>query len=202
MKKILFLYLCAVMTLVNGCGVIDLGRKTVGLAGDTIVFAGKVVTTTVKTTGAVLKTTGDVAGAGVRLLSGSKTIALERVGSSYFVEAVINGKHKARLMIDTGSSSVLISPKLAREMGLKLSSGGYHGSTATLADGSSVASFSTILEELKIGRASVDNVMANVIQTNSTQHFDGLLGMSFLRNFNFTIDTEKHLLILKDKAPG
>lgn len=167
-------------------------------AGDTVVFAGKVVTTTVKTTGSVLMTTGEVAGAGIRYFTGSRTVDLEQIGNSYFLKATINGKHKAKLMLDTGSSSVLISPAFAEKIGLKLSQCG--GMSSTLADGSSIASQSAVLDTVKVGSVSVDKVSANVISTSKTQNYDGLLGMSFLQNFIFTIDTEKKQLILKHKS--
>lgn len=193
-----FIISCLVLILASGCGIIDFGKKTVELTGETIVLAGKVVATTVKTTGSVLMTTGEVAGAGIRYFSGKRTVALERVGNSYFVEALINGKYKARLMLDTGASSVLISPELAAQMGLKFSS--CQGMSSTLADGSSVPSQSTILDKIKVGSVSVEMVSAHVIASSQVRSYDGLLGMSFLQNFIFTIDSEKNLLILKHKA--
>jgi clan AA aspartic protease (TIGR02281 family) len=198
MRLLQFTIICFFLTLLSGCGILDFGMKTVELAGDTVVFAGKVVVTTVKTTGSVLMTTGRVAGAGIRYFSGKRTVKLEKVGNSYFIEAVINGKHKARLMLDTGATSVLISPDFANKIGLKLS--GCGGMSSTLADGSSVLSQSTILDKVKVGSVSVEKVSAHVIGTSNVQHYDGLLGMSFLNNFIFTIDTENNLLILKHKA--
>lgn len=198
MKILHFISICLILNLVSGCAVLDFGKKTVGLAADTVVFAGKVVTTTVKTTGAVIMTTGEVAGAGIRYFSGSRTIELEKVGNSYFIEAMINGRHKARLMLDTGASSVLLSPAFAKKIGLKLS--GCGGMSSTLADGSSVSSQSTTLDKVKVGSVSANKVSAHVIGTSTVQNYDGLLGMSFLNNFIFTIDTEKNLLILKHKA--
>ncbi len=191
------IFFCLMLCLLNGCGVIDLGIKTVELTGDTIVLAGKVVVTTVKTTGTVLKTTGEVAGAGIRYFSVSRTVNLEKVGNSYFLKATINGKYKARLMLDTGASSVLISPQFADKMGLKLS--GHGGMGSILADGSRVPSQSTVLDNVKVGNVSAEKVSAHVIGTSKSQIYDGLLGMSFLRNFIFTIDTEKNLLLLKHK---
>lgn len=198
MRFVHLLHICVLLILVSGCAVLDFGKKTVELAADTVVFAGKVVVTTVKTTGSVLMTTGEVAGAGIRYIGGSRTVDLEKVGNSYFLEATINGKHKARLMLDTGSSSVLISPRLAEKMGLKLS--GCMGMGSTLADGSSVSSQSAVLDKIKVGSVSAEKISANVIGSSTATNYDGLLGMSFLRNFIFTIDTEKNLLILKHKG--
>ena len=190
MNQLRCIIICFIFTFVNGCGVVE-------LAGDTVVLAGKVVTTTVKTTASVIKTTGQVAGAGIRYFSGSKTVDLEKIGNSYFLEATINGKYQAKLLLDTGASSVLISPQLAETIGLKLSS--HKGMSATLADGSMVPSQSTVLDTITVGSASAKMIAANVIQTSQTRNYDGLLGMSFLQNFIFTIDAEKELLILKYK---
>ena len=196
MKLLKFIFLCcSIPILISGCSGI---KKTAEITGDTLVFTGKVATVTVKTTGTVLKKTGDVAVAGARYFSGSRTIELEKVGNSYFVNAEINGKYKAKLMLDTGASGVLISQKLADKMNLKLSACG--GMRSTLADGSRIPSKSTVLDKLKVGSVSAKKVSANIIEMKKSQNFDGLLGMSFLQNFIFTIDTEKNLLRLKSKT--
>ena len=69
----------------------------------------------------------------------------------------------------------------------------------TLADGSVTSAWSIRLDELRIGRVRVRNVHALVLDSTHSLDSDGLLGMSFLNNFLFQIDTEKDQLILRQK---
>ena len=166
-------------------------------AGDTVVFTGKVVVTIVTTTGKVVCTTAAVGWAGVSYFAGERTVKLEREGDSFFVRVRLNRKHKARLLLDTGASSVQISVALASRMGLDLSKG--ERVRCTLADGSVRFARSVILKEVRVGRVRVKKVRALVLEGAVADDCDGLLGMSFLGNFVFKIDTQENELILKHK---
>ncbi len=170
--------------------------------GEAIDFTGKVARTTINTTGTVLMATGKViqtsVGMGratVRYFSGQKTIKLERHGNSYYVRVIINKHYKARLLLDTGASSVQISSGLAGTMGIGPSSG--KTVDCVLADGSVITAKLVTLNRLEVGTVSVNNVSAVILANNSTADSDGLLGMSFLNNFDFQIDTKNDLLILQ-----
>lgn len=167
-------------------------------AGDVVVFTGKVIITTGKVGWAVISTTAAAGGAVVRFFTGKKTVKLEREGDSFYVKARLNRKHKARLLLDTGATSVQISSDLARRMKLNLTKA--DRVRCTLADGSSRYARSVRLKEVRVGGARVKKVAALILENDTTQDADGLLGMSFLNNFTFEIDTEKNLLILKCRA--
>lgn len=188
------LLLAAVFPVFSACSVVE-------LAGDVVVLTGKVAVTAVKTTGAVVVATGKIAGAAVgatvRYFKGKETVKLEREGDSYIVRAKINGKKKARLILDTGATSVQISPKLAKKLGIKVSKG--EQVMVTLADGSSIAARLIVLDEVRLDDVRVNDVQALVIEGSYEQDTDGLLGMSFLNNFIFQIDPDKNLLILECK---
>jgi len=176
--------------------------SVIKLTGEVISLTGKVATAAVKTTGAVVMTTGKIAyaatGATVRFFAGKRTIKLEKKGNSYFVKVKINGKKKARLILDTGATSVQISSEIAEKLKINVSKG--KKVQCTLADGSVVWARSIMLDEIELDNVSVKDVSALVIENSIDQDSDGLLGMSFLNNFIFQIDTDKDLLILQHKG--
>jgi clan AA aspartic protease (TIGR02281 family) len=123
-------------------------------------------------------------------------------GGRSFVDAVINNKVHARLQLDTGASTVLLYPRVSQELGLE-ASGSDETETSVLADGRSVENKSVVLESVNVGGAVAENVPAAVALKEPTHSLgfgtDGLLGMSFLENFNFKIDEENDILILENK---
>jgi predicted aspartyl protease len=52
---------------------------------------------------------------------------------------------------------------------------------------------------MKVGRARIKNVRAIVMEDDSLDTSDGLLGMSFLNNFTFHMDPSEGQLTLKKK---
>ena len=167
----------------------------VELAGDTVVLGGKIARETVKLSGEIVQVSGKLGGAGIRYFSGTRVIRLEKEGNSYFVKVRINKKHTARLLLDTGATNVQISRLLARKIGVGLNN--KQAIQCTLADGSTVPAISVILKEVRIGRVDVNNVDALVLVRDYDTAEDGLLGMSFLNNFKFELDTDRDLLILR-----
>ena len=136
--------------LLNSCA-------AVRLTGETVVLTGKVASTAVKTTETAVTTTGRLGSAGVRHLAGKHAIKLEREGDSLFVKAIVNRRHKARLLLDTGATSVQISPALARRIGVNPNRG--ETVRCTLADGSTVAARLVTLRELRLGKMRAKKVM-------------------------------------------
>ena len=58
-----------------------------------------------------------------------------------------------------------------------------------------------ILKSVKVGEAKLENVPAAVIEKKGTSEEDGLLGMSFLKNFLVRINTKENKLILEEFNP-
>jgi clan AA aspartic protease (TIGR02281 family) len=187
----------AVLTalLLPGCSVLR-------FTGETVALTGKVVTTTVKTTGTVVTTTGKVVGSTarasvgtVRFFSGWRTVELERDGRSLYVRATVNRRHQARLLVDTGATSVQITPECARRVGIDLAKAA--ATRCTLADGSVADARSVTLNRVDLGSVEVNDVAAVVLLSDTTRDADGLLGMSFLQQFEFRFDVERNRLYLK-----
>ena len=65
-----------------------------------------------------------------------------------------------------------------------------------LADGRRRKAKIVIIDSVKTGGAEAKNVEAAIIKSRASQHTDALLGMSFLKNFLFSIDTENNKLNL------
>lgn len=132
--------------------------------------------------------------------TGSKEIGVGRTGNHLFVNAVLNGKVNAKLLIDTGASFVVLSSALAEALNIDMSSekDAKMDVKLTLADGREVSGKIFKLDTISVGDVKASDVQAAIIfQENAFQGFDGLLGMSFLKLFKFEINLEKSTLILK-----
>ena len=190
-KRIICLFLCALIPYIFG------GCSIIRLTGDTVEMSGKVFSTAVKSSALVVRTTANITGTTVGYFSGKKVVKLDRKGNSFLVSARINGRHKSVLVLDTGATDVQLSSSFAREIGIDLSKS--RTVRITLADGSVKSGHAITLDEIKIGKVKVKHVEAIILDTEGDQETHGLLGMSFLQNFNFKIDTDKNVLILRYK---
>ena len=72
-------------------------------------------------------------------------------------------------------------------------------SQVTLAGGGMVAGRMVSLDTLELGDITARDVKAIILDYENDQSSDGLLGMSFLENFKFSIDTKKDELILEKR---
>ncbi|MFH1245992.1 MAG: retropepsin-like aspartic protease [Candidatus Omnitrophota bacterium] len=117
------------------------------------------------------------------------------------VEAVINNKVKASLMLDTGASVVLLSNRIAQQLGIDSDGGQKSNVKVMLADGRKIEAGYVLLDSVVVENVETKNVEAVVLgqDTGTTIMGDGLLGMSFLKRFNFQIDNEHKKLILQPK---
>ena len=114
-----------------------------------------------------------------------------------FVDVVLNGRVKARLFMDTGSTVTFITQNIARE--LNLSTKTAQSVEAMTSDGRKQQMPLLFLDSMRVGTAEAQHVAVAVLPKQSDQmpYMDGLLGMSFLSHFNFKIDYERNKLILE-----
>jgi clan AA aspartic protease (TIGR02281 family) len=123
-------------------------------------------------------------------------VASKRAGEHLLVDALFNGKVRAPLLVDTGASQTMISPRVAAELGLE-------GGTmvrAVLADGKQVEGRMLILDSLAVGTSRVEKTPVVVLAAPGPDA-EGLLGMSFLKNFMVQLDLSDSKLILEGLAP-
>lgn len=120
----------------------------------------------------------------------SYAVPLHRVGNALFVDTTLNDSVKARLLLDTGATSTLISPALAQQLRLKPDDADLI--PVQTANGSVLVPV-TQVEAITVGGATVRDV--DVVVHNAGG--DGLLGMSFLSNFQVTINAAEGKMLLK-----
>jgi len=116
------------------------------------------------------------------------------------VDALLNEKVKASLLLDTGASTMLLSNEIAKRLKIKTDKTAKDNVMVQLANGEKIEAKYVVLDSVKIEDVEAKNVGAVVLsETIEMQAHDGLLGMSFLNNFNFEIDTTNKKLILQKK---
>jgi len=130
----------------------------------------------------------------------SAAIKGDRLGNHLVVTALMNGKVKARLIVDTGASAVLLTMEKANELkGMHIRKYDMPDSVGKVADGRSVGSVSFQLDTVDLGGMEAEDVAAQVILKGQKmgEGIDGLLGMSYLKNFKFQLDLPNNQLILQ-----
>ena len=169
--------------------------KTVGSAVYTgTSMAGQTANQTNKT---MLRDPGKTKVSTVSMEGKRIVVPLERDGKSFFVRLKLNNTVSARFMLDTGASAMQVSRAMARKLKLKAQRG--QTVPVMLASGGYVRGHVVEINDVAIGPARVHNVKAIVLDQDNMGLNDGLLGMSFLENFIFSIDTKKGQLILEKR---
>lgn len=112
--------------------------------------------------------------------------------NAYYVNGSINGR-SARMLVDTGATSVAMNSDDAKRMGIDYVRNGKKGSVST-ASGVTQAWF-VRLDNVSIAGIKVNNVQAGVLEGSFPQQI--LLGMSFLRRVK--MEESDGVLILSEK---
>ena len=112
------------------------------------------------------------------------------------VEATLNRNVQASLILDTGASIIMLRKSIAEKLGINLDKA-KPDMKVTVADGRQINAKHIILESVKVEKVEADNVDAAVLldEVGDVSFGDGLLGMSFLKRFNFKIDHKDKKLI-------
>lgn len=127
-------------------------------------------------------------------LNGEVQVPLIPVGGGNFlVETVLNGRVKARLMLDTGASLITLTEEIGNKLGISpySNSAELPFNTAGGEDWMPLVA----LEMVAVGSAETRLVEASI--NSHIKEIDGLLGMSFLGDFRFEIDRTNKRLTLK-----
>jgi len=123
------------------------------------------------------------------------TIPLVPDGQGHLLaDVLINNKIHASLVVDTGSPVVMLTSAFIQKLGLDLSQSN-RGYVEFLNGKYKAAAVS--LNNIQLGGAQANDVDATVLLEDSKGISDGLLGMSFLSKFHFTLDQTGQKLILK-----
>lgn len=177
--------------LLSGCAALKITGKSLGAAGKVTFATAKIVSkaafNTAKLTGKGVKTV-------VNMTIGKEVVLLQKNGKSLYVNTLLNRRVKTKLILDTGCTDTQISSDIARKLGIRTTKA--NKVLCQLADGRTVTGRAVNIKEVSLGRARVSNVSAVVLDEEKGT---GLLGMSFLDNFIFKIDTEKKELVLQKR---
>lgn len=114
------------------------------------------------------------------------------------VAALLNKKINATLILDTGASLVVIKDSIAKQLGIDAGSL-KQDIKLRLADGRESSAKHTVLSSISVQGVEAINVdvaiLSSDVQDPSLK--DGLLGMTYLKNFSFKIDQRNKKLTLE-----
>ncbi len=121
------------------------------------------------------------------------TVPVESTRGVWVASALINGAYPARFLVDTGSSVTLISPAMARIIGMPTKATRATMELQTL--GGVTAGPVTTATSIRIGEAEVHDVI--VVVHDPGPGLDGILGNTFLGRYRVTLDADRRLLSLR-----
>jgi len=109
-------------------------------------------------------------------------------------DVLINNTIHASLVVDTGSPVIMLTTAFIKKLDLDLSQSNM-GYVELLNGKYKAAAIS--LNSVTLGDAHAQDVSATVLLENANEIKDGLLGLSFLSKFHFTLDQKGQKLILR-----
>jgi predicted aspartyl protease len=118
-------------------------------------------------------------------------------GQAIVVDATLNGRASAKLILDTGADRTVISPRVLETAGVPLT----QGPTGEIRSATGTARVQgAALDSLEVGGARVSEllVIAHDIEERTV---DGLLGRDFLDHFKVSIDSDTGVVTLAPKTP-
>jgi len=124
-------------------------------------------------------------------------IPLTPAGNQFLVDVWVNEDTQLRLLIDTGASLTVITPEALEALGIELGETARRVRVNTA--GGPVEAPVLRIDSLAVGDYKVSSLDAGVIELPDMPDVDGLLGMNFLRHFQFFIDQHEHQLRLSPK---
>jgi predicted aspartyl protease len=133
------------------------------------------------------------------------SVAIQTMQNRYLVPVMLNGTHRATLLLDTGANITVLTPQLARRVGIDLPTGpGASKSKARVASGQEVEVSLVRVSSIMVGSARIDNLQVAVYEIGVLDNsetppltVDGFLGADFLSRFTMTIDPRAGKLTLQ-----
>ncbi|MBN1793333.1 MAG: retroviral-like aspartic protease family protein [Candidatus Omnitrophica bacterium] len=124
--------------------------------------------------------------------------AFSSASRQIIVEANINEMADALFLVDTGSSSVIIPESLADEAWVDYDK--KETVTVVVGTGDTIQGYYGIAESIEVQGVTVEDVQVIVVADSDFAffHYDGILGMSFLKKVNIGIDNENNVVVLEE----
>jgi len=130
----------------------------------------------------------------------SIAVPLQRIGSLFVVSITINESRDARVIVDTGASHTVLSRSIARDAGLYVDARSTPVTMQTV--GGQVQGDIIRVESIKVADAEVKSSQAAIYDLpDAPPGVEGLLGLSFLRQFEVTLDAARNQLHLGRATP-
>ena len=123
---------------------------------------------------------------------GRRDIPLEGDGSTWLVRATLNGHVKGLFLLDTGSTLCVLSRDIAKRLALPPAD---NTVTVQTANGK-VRSPVFRLTDVDVGGTRAGGVDA-VVHEDLPDGIDGMLGLSFLNRFSYSVDPRRRTLRLQ-----
>ncbi len=114
---------------------------------------------------------------------------LPQSDNTFVVPAVVNKRYMANFLVDTGASYTVITPQMAKELGIKLHEN--HQSLPVMTANGTLNAPVVTLRNVSLGGIQVDEVEAVVTDLGDTPQLSGLLGMSFFRGMDLSFRQDK-----------
>lgn len=124
-----------------------------------------------------------------------RIIKLQRYGD-HFITNSLFGRTQVSLMIDTGASTTVITQRAFNQLG-RSARHDYIGNFTVNTAGGQVDAPIYRLKQLFLGGFRIEDIAVVVLPMPDFKAADGLLGMNFLRKFDFKIDQTNETLMLK-----
>ena len=122
----------------------------------------------------------------------AEPVPLRGDGTSWMVQATVNGRTQGLFLLDTGASYCVIAPALARALALPPT-----GSTATLHTANGLVRAPVVqLRSLVLGDTHVHDVQA-IVHDAVGPGLDGVIGLNLLNRYRYAIDPQRRVLELE-----
>ena len=119
-------------------------------------------------------------------------VPLRGDGTSWLVQATVNGRTEGLFLLDTGASYCVITPSLARELALP-PTGSY---VNVLTANGSVKAPVVRLRSLELNGTRAQDVQA-IVHDAVGPKLDGVIGLNFLNRFRYAVDPQRRELELE-----
>jgi clan AA aspartic protease (TIGR02281 family) len=124
--------------------------------------------------------------------SNQAEVPLDGSGQSWFVRATVNGTVRGLFLLDTGASFCVLAPATARRISTAAST-----THVTLRTANGTVKAPVLrLSSVEIGGARARDVQA-VVHDAVAPPLDGIIGLSFLNNFTYSVDPRRRVLRLR-----
>ena len=127
-------------------------------------------------------------------------VPITKTGNSMFLDVRVNDQHTAKMLLDTGATSTILTPALANRLGIAPGVGARRR-TFTVAGGASFSVPIVRLVSLRVGDYVVEGLDVGVYNMlPQAPTVDGVLGIDFLQHFRVSVEADQRSLILELKS--